>query len=113
MKPFKLGQKEWKKGQVIQRLDQRSYEVETNDGTIYRRNRVHLNKSKEMPSVVLEPHIDNDPIMYSPPPATPNKTPVKKRIESPKPGSTKDLPPRGSASERHLPKKFDDYILNK
>ncbi|CAH3166578.1 unnamed protein product [Pocillopora meandrina] len=32
LKPFVLGQKEWKKGVVVERLDERSYEIETADG---------------------------------------------------------------------------------
>ena len=40
MKPVVLGQKEWKKGVVVERLDERSYEMETADGSSYRRNTV-------------------------------------------------------------------------
>ena len=42
IKPFTLGDKSWKKGSVIARLDYRSYVVESNEGTQLRRNRVHL-----------------------------------------------------------------------
>ena len=45
LKPFVLGQKEWKKGVVVERLDERSHEVETADGSSYRRNRAHLKKT--------------------------------------------------------------------
>ena len=45
LKPFVLGQKEWKRGVVVERLDERSYEVETADGSSYRRNRAHLKKT--------------------------------------------------------------------
>ena len=48
MKPFQLGKKKWGKAVVNRRLDERSYEVETNSGT-YRRNRIHLRKSNETP----------------------------------------------------------------
>lgn len=47
MKPFQM-QKKWSKGIVIKRLDERSYEVETDNGN-YRRNRVHLKKTEEPP----------------------------------------------------------------
>ena len=47
LKPFVLGQKEWKRGVVVERLDERSYEVETADGSSYRRNRAHLKKTNE------------------------------------------------------------------
>jgi len=45
MKPFQLGKKTWKKATVSERLDERSYIVETPDGDTYRRNRCHLKKS--------------------------------------------------------------------
>ncbi|XP_066022566.1 uncharacterized protein [Pocillopora verrucosa] len=45
LKPFVLGQKEWKKGVVVERLDERSYEIETADGSSYRCNRAHLKKT--------------------------------------------------------------------
>ena len=35
IKPFIQGQKEWKKGMIVERLDERSYEVETADGSSY------------------------------------------------------------------------------
>ena len=43
LKPFRLGQKGWNKGTVVERLDERSYDIETSDG-MYRRNRVHIRK---------------------------------------------------------------------
>ena len=49
MKPFRLGHKEWKKGVVVSRLDERSYEVEGADGSTYRRKRAHLKKTNELP----------------------------------------------------------------
>ena len=48
MKPFVLGKKEWKKAVVTNRLDERSYEVDTGD-ILYRRNRAHLRKTEELP----------------------------------------------------------------
>lgn len=44
MKPFRLGQTGWRKATVMQRLDERSYDIEDEGGTVYRRNRVHLRK---------------------------------------------------------------------
>jgi hypothetical protein len=41
MKPFIKGQREWKKAVVVNRLDQRSYTVDTPDGS-YRRNRADI-----------------------------------------------------------------------
>ena len=49
IKPFQLGDKVWKKGTVTSRLDERSYLVESPDGATYRRNRLHLKKTKETP----------------------------------------------------------------
>ena len=49
MKPFKLGAKSWPKAQVTARLDERSYTLETENGTVYRRNRQHLKKTKFSP----------------------------------------------------------------
>ena len=46
IKPCILGQKTWKRGTVNTRLDERSYEVETESGVL-RRNRVYLNRTNE------------------------------------------------------------------
>ena len=46
MKPCILGQKTWKRGTVYKRLDERSYEVETESGVL-RRNRVYMNRTNE------------------------------------------------------------------
>ena len=64
MKPFTLGQKEWKKGVIVERLDERSYEVETADGSSYGRNRFHLKRTNELPpklDVVEQPKASSDP----------------------------------------------------
>ena len=50
MKPFRMGQKTWRKATVTSRLDSRSYTVETPEGDTYRRNRCHLKKSSEKPT---------------------------------------------------------------
>ncbi|XP_029182414.2 uncharacterized protein K02A2.6-like [Acropora millepora] len=49
IKPFQLGDKVWRKGSVTSRRDERSYVVESPDGATYRRNRLHLKKTKETP----------------------------------------------------------------
>lgn len=74
MKPYKMGDKEWKKAVVNKRLDERSYEIETPDG-IYRRNWVYLKKTNEPPPTVTQE------------PKATKEQPVKPR--SPKPN---DLP---------------------
>ena len=47
MKPFRLGDKVWKKATIITRLDEISYNVEMPDGGVYRRTRCHLRKTPE------------------------------------------------------------------
>ena len=47
MKLFHLESKEWEKGTITSKLDERSYMVETPDGDAHRRNRYHLRKTKE------------------------------------------------------------------
>ena len=49
MKPSREGQHKWKKATVMSQYGKRSYLVKTADGGKYRRNRVHLKKSKESP----------------------------------------------------------------
>ena len=75
LQPFKLGEKKWQKGTVINRLDQRSYLVDTDSGML-RRNRQHLKKTnepnthqesskeirKEIPPMSSEPEVPNSPI---------------------------------------------------
>ena len=46
LQPFKLGRKDWSKGTVIKRLDERSYVIGTPKGVV-RRNRQHLKKTTE------------------------------------------------------------------
>lgn len=64
MKPFKLGQREWKKAVVTKRVDERSYDVEEQEGEgVYRRNRCHLRKTKEP---VSDPHTPDAPATTAP-----------------------------------------------
>ena len=58
MKPHTNGQKEWKKAIVWRRLDERSYHVKV-AGELYRRNRVDLKKTAEVPpltSLIHQPY---------------------------------------------------------
>lgn len=50
LQPFVNRRSVWKKGQVIRRLDERSYDVECGS-KVLRRNRVHLKKTGEMGSI--------------------------------------------------------------
>ena len=51
IKPTRLGHHEWREATVTSCLDKTSYLVETEDGGQYRRNRVHLRKSKETTTI--------------------------------------------------------------
>ena len=71
MQPFILGKKEWQKAIVTSRLDERSYNVETPNGT-YRRNRVHVRRTLEAPPYVVAPEPptpsvtdSNDPVVQT------------------------------------------------
>ena len=57
LKPFLLGKKEWMEGVVVERLDERPYEIETADGSTYRRYKIHLRRTNEPPpwAIVSEP----------------------------------------------------------
>ena len=59
MKPFKLGDKLWRKARVTARLGEWSYSIDTDDGAVYHRNQQHLQKMSE-PSV--------EPIITAPEP---------------------------------------------
>ena len=50
MKPFKLGDKSWRKAQVTARLDERLYTVDMDDEAVYHRNRQHLWTTSELPA---------------------------------------------------------------
>ena len=50
MKPFHLGDQEWRKANVTGCLEERSYTVETPEGDTYSRYSVHLKKTQETPS---------------------------------------------------------------
>ena len=70
MKPFKLGDKCWQKATVTERLDERSYTVETLSGGTYRRNRYHLKKTKEPPPIQELQQLERPPVDMKPQPAT-------------------------------------------
>ena len=78
MKPCRLVGRSWKKAYVVERLDDRSYEVEDTAGTVYRRNKVHLKKTHETPPSpgmsLAEPSGDNTPPTSGQPPSQDVKT---------------------------------------
>ena len=112
MQPFRLGQKEWQKGIVHQRLDDRSYEIETPRG-LYRRNRVHLRKTSEQPPLIPPQILDYDQL--DEPQHFTTQDPVSKHVSSPPvPVSTEpvETPPevRRSTRLRKLPTYLKDYV---
>jgi len=58
LKPFQMGKREWQKGTVRKRLDERSYKVET-PYKVVRRNRFHLRLTNE-PSPPLTDELPNE-----------------------------------------------------
>ena len=67
IKPFIQGQKEWKKGVVVERLDEKSYEVETAEGSSYRHNMVHFKQTNERPlSWPSRNHLKDQVILITP-----------------------------------------------
>ena len=48
LKPFQVGQREWKNDVVVERLDEKSYEIETADESTYRRNRIYLRNTNDL-----------------------------------------------------------------
>ena len=119
MKPFRLGDKAWKKATVTKRLDDRSYTVETSEGTIYRRNRNHLKKTAEkndegggqegadtppQPSTTPQVNVETPPetSLKSPPEARDMNTPM---AETPKPS-----PVIRPQRVRRPPAYLQDYI---
>ena len=119
MKPFRLGDKAWKKATVTKRLDDRSYTVETSEGSIYRRNRNHLKKTAEkndegggqegadtppQPSTTPQVNVETPPetSLKSPPEARDMNTPM---AETPKPS-----PVIRPQRVRRPPAYLQDYI---
>ena len=82
VKPFRPGEKDWRKVVVIGQPDKRSYTVETSDGGVYRRNRVHLKRTKQQPPMV---QLDNEPAHSTNPasskPTDHTKTPSPPRMD--------------------------------
>ena len=100
MKPFIQGDKQWKKATVTDRLDKRSYLVETDNNRVYRRNRAHL-KKRDDSRLGLPP---SEPTVNEPAePDVPSKKPAQECV-----------PPaiRRSDRERRPPNYLKDYVTN-
>ena len=111
MRPFKLDQKEWKKGIIKHRLGERSYEFETPDA-VYRRNRVHPQKTSQasdttaidlpLPAKEVSPQpqvICAEPSTTQPPSQSVPKTPAFTTAKSP-PKTRRPVPVRSSVRTR-------------
>ena len=75
--------RKWKKAQVEDQVDVRSYTVRTEDGRVFRRNRRHL-KKYDPPPTIQTPEVDVGPSKItctSPPPA---EGAVKESEEAPR-----------------------------
>ena len=128
IKPFQLGKREWQKGIVQSRLDERSFEVETPQD-VARRNRVHLGKTNEPSS----PSSDGDPAEASIPcslqsnefPITvpgevnpPSSSEENVSLSGPEvPSTAAKSPPkpvqRRYERQRRPPKHLSDFVLTK
>ena len=114
IKPHVLGQKNWNKGTVVERLDQRSYVVESN-GHLFRRNRVHLKKTDEG----IKDNISNNneqaptsiPVLTnraSPTISSPSLESHDVGLSPPAPESQADQRPVRSTRNK-LPSRFNEY----
>ena len=122
MKPFALGDRVWKRGQIAKRLDERSYEVQVEDGNLVNRNRVHLKTTAE--PVTFQMNKDNEKLpekpLTIPKPMIPDQEERKlKEVKTPivKPKETPRKPPRNTprmSREKPMkpetPKKNPDVI---
>ena len=115
MKPINNFERVWRKATVTQKLDDRSYRVETPEGGTYRRNRFHLRKTGEPrtpphPDMPVEPVVtpDKEPTEATPKqePATSNELPPPPRV--PEQTEVRARPVR----ERRQPSYLKDYICN-
>ena len=121
VKPWQFGKKEWQKGVVKKRLDERSYEVELPQGVL-RRNRIHLRRTYESAPAAADTR-DALPINEPQPQglvSETNKLPFQTATEAPSQGATEVHPPtapveapvlRRSQRVRRVPKHLEDYVF--
>jgi hypothetical protein len=100
MKPFIKGQREWKKAVVVDRLDERSYTVDTPDGS-YRRNRADIRRTKEDPPSTIMPRKSS----HIPPKRTNAGEPISKPVMHKKPTNTVPSTVPREESRAHSPTK--------
>lgn len=102
VQPLRYGMP-WRKALVVEELPDRSYRVETTDGSELRRNRRHLRQTKEsfeleVPYEMAE--VGRNQAAAAPPPE-PEIEPVGSNVVRTR-----------SGREIHRPRRFDDYKLN-
>ena len=90
---------------MFERLDDRTYEVEDANGTVYRRTSVHLKETHEAPPSpgmsLAAPSVDNIP-------STSGQLPSQNVERTSPPGS-----PRRSSRTTNVPAKYKDFVLSK
>ena len=93
VKPWQFGKKEWQKGVVKKRLDERSYEVELPKGVL-RRNRIHLRRTYESAPAAAD---TRDELRNEPQPqdlvSETHELPSHTMPEAPSQGATEVHPP--------------------
>ena len=128
LKPFRLGKREWQKGIVRSRLDERSYEVETPQYVV-RRNRVNLRKTNELspPSLDQAPAEVYVPVCpqynelsttvpkeLNPPALSEENVPLSRPEVAVAPAESPTEPVlRRSERQRRPPRRFSDFVLSK
>ena len=103
-------------------MDVRSYDVRTEDGRVFRRNRRHLKKSPEppapVPPPVEEPIIPREPLLQPTevvPVELPAETPLTQdKVTEVPPSPALDLPTGVRASGRQIktPARFKDFDMS-
>ena len=112
IKPFIKGQKKWHKSRIVERLDNRSYDVAIEDGTILRRNRVHMkpDTGTSMPEDNNTDQMPNhDTPTYLP---TTEATTAHTPPEPPTPLPTTPTTPQGWPKRvTKQPARYKDYVM--
>lgn len=77
IQPLNKTEKSWRKGQIVEKVNDRSYKIKTEHGTNIRRNRRHLRKSMEniemnndFDLIVSEPTMQNQDVVDETEPST-------------------------------------------
>ncbi|XP_011674436.2 uncharacterized protein K02A2.6-like [Strongylocentrotus purpuratus] len=119
MKPFQPGRDIWQKAKVLQKLDERSYEV-ISGGHTYRRNREHLRATRESPDSEIsiptlpdiETDVNDDAARSRPddtkdlqPAALPDQPQTSSRLHDQEPTEL-----RRSSRRRHEPSSMKDFV---